>query len=395
MYFNLHSGKKIFIQNKSFQFIFVVFLISLGLGIFDAIFSLYLENILKDPSLVGFVSAIITMIMFFTYLFLTQMYSKYPVTHVWLVSTLLMGFCLFLLYFFSQIVIFTILIGLVVISMTLHFNTTAIILRHSSTLENIGKIQGYYYTFRNIGWVIGPLISSFILYKFGLLNNFLAIGLFIFSGWLLFLYYQIKAYEENKPQTISLKSIRQNIVDYFRNKELFKLYFLRGALSLYWSVFYIFTPLYILYNGLSISFVGIFLGVATIPVVIIEYFIAKKIDVILKRELFITGSFLISLFLVLAFVFNGYIYLSLIFILLSIIGAGFLEPTCETYFFNNVNQFIADRYYGVYRTSDSLFSLTSRLFFGFILLFLKIKFIYLFTGIFFILIYFISKNIKN
>jgi len=323
------------------------------------------------------------------------MYSKYPVTHVWLVSTLLMGFCLFLLYFFSQIVIFAILIGLVVISMTLHSNTTAIILRHSSTLENIGKIQGYYYTFKNIGWVVGPLISSFILYKYGLLNNFLAIGFFIFAGWLLFLYYQIKAYEENKSQTITLKSIRQNIVDYFRNKELFKLYFLRGALSLYWSVFYIFTPLYIIYNSLSISFVGLFLGIATIPIVVAEYLIAKKIDVVLKRELFITGSFLISLFLLLAFIFSSNIYVSLAFILLSIVGAGFLEPTCETYFFNNVNQFIADKYYGVYRTSDTVFSLSTRLFFGFILLFLKIKFIYLFTALFFILIFFIARNIKN
>lgn len=394
MYFKLKSGSKIFIQDKAFQFIFVIFFISVALGIYDGIISLYLESILKNPSLVGFVSALIIMIMFFTYLFLTQMYSKYPVTYVWLVSTLLMGFSLFLLYFLQNVVFFAILIGLAIISLTLHLNTSAIILRHSTTLENLGKIQGYYYSVRNIGWVVGPLISSFVLYKYGLLNNFLMIGLFIFIGWLLFLYYQIKAYEENKPTTINLRTIRQNIVEYFRNKELFKLYFLRGGLSFYWSVIYIFTPLYIILNNLSPSFIGIYLGILAVPLIIAEYLIAKRIDITLKRKLFLTGTIIIFSSLLLAFLFNN-VYLTLLFVLISVIGAAYLEPTCETYFFNNVNQFVADRYYGVYRTSDSLFSLTSRLLFGFVLLFLNINFVYLITALFFLLIIYMASKVSN
>ncbi len=394
MYFQLKSGPKIFIQDKAFQFIFVIFFISVALGIYDGIISLYLDSILHNPFLVGFVSALIIVIMFFTYLFLTQMYSKYPVTHVWLVSTLLMGFSLFLLYFLQNVVFFAILIGLAIISLTLHLNSSAIILRHSTTLENLGKIQGYYYTVRNIGWVVGPLISSFVLYKYGLLNNFLMIGLLIFIGWLLFLYYQIKSYEENKPTTINLRTIRQNIVDYFRNKELFKLYFIRGGLSFYWSVIYIFTPLYIILNSLSPSFIGIYLGILAVPLIITEYLIAKRIDVTLKKKLFLTGTIIISSSLILAFIFNN-VYLTLFFVLISVIGAAYLEPTCETYFFNNVNQFIADRYYGVYRTSDSLFSLTSRLLFGFVLLFLNISFVYLITGVFFLLIIYMASKVSN
>lgn len=392
MYFKLNSGKKIFIQNKSFQFIFVFFFISMALGIFDGVYSIYLESILNNPALVGFVSGLIIMIMFFTYLFLTQFYSKYLVTFVWLISTILMAFSLFLLYFFESIIVFAILISIAIVSMTLHLNTTAIILRHSTTLENIGKIQGYYYTFRNLGWVIGPLISSVVLYKSGILNNFLYIGLFIFLGWLLFLYYQIKAYEENKPITITLKTIRQNIFEYFKNKELLKLYFIRGGLSFYWSVLYIFTPLYIIINNLSLSFVGIYLGIAAIPTILLEFKIGKLLDFNKIKNFFVVGYVFIIFFLFLAFLLNN-IYYSLAAILLSVIGASFLEPTCETYFFKNVNQFITDRYYGVYRTSDSLFSISSRFLFGFLLLFVSIKFIFLFSAIIFLFMLYMSYKV--
>jgi MFS family permease len=394
MYFKLYSGKKIFIQNKAFQFIFITFIISIGLGMFDGIFSLYLESILKNPSLVGFVSALIVMVTFFTYIFLTQIYSKYPVVKVWLYSTLILAFSLFLLYFFKHIIFFAIFLTISVISLALNYNTSAIILRHSTTLENLGKIQGYNYALRNLGWVIGPLLSSFILYKFGLLNNFLAIGFFIFFGWLLFLYYQIKAYEENKPLSITLRTIHQNILDFFRNKELLKLFFLRGSLSVYWSVIYIFTPLFILLNNLKPSFIGLFLGFICMPLIILELQIGKILDFMKIKRLFVAGAFFILFFLFLAFFIN-HIYFVLAAIFLSIIGAAFLEPTCETYFFRNVNQFMADRYYGVYRTSDSVFSLVARLLFGFILLFLSIKFVYLFTAMFFIITLMIAYKVKG
>lgn len=394
MYFKLKAGKRIFIQDKAIQFMVVILFISIGVGIYDGIISLYLENILKNPSLVGFVSALIIMIMFFTYMFLTQMYSKYPVTNVWLISTLAMAISLFLLYFFQNFLIFAILIGIFVVSLTLYNNTTAIILRHSTTLESIGKIQGFYYVAKNIGFVLGPLLSSYVLYKFGLFNNFLMIGLFIFIGWLFFLYFHIKAYEENKPQTITLKTIHQNIVDYFKNKELFKLYFIRGAISFYWAIIYIFTPLFILSKGISASLVGVFLGVLALPLIITQFLIAKKIDLISKKKLFIIGTSLISLFLFISFFFNN-VYLTLLFVFFSVIGAAILEPSSEAYFFLNVNQFVTDRYYGVYRTSESLFSLFSRLFFGFILLFLKIKYIYLLTALFYIIIIYVATKVEK
>jgi MFS family permease len=394
MYFKLNSGEKIFIQNKSFQFIFVTFFISIGLGMLDAIYSVYLESILNNPSLVGFVSGLIIMVMFFTYLFLTQAYSKYHVTFVWIISTLVMGFCLFLLYFFQSIFLFSLLIIICTVSTALHFNTSAIILRHSTTLETIGKIQGYFFAIRNLAWVIGPLITSVVLYKSGILNNFLYIGLFIFIGWLLFLYYQIKAYEENKPQTITLKTIRQNIFDFFKNKELFKVYFLRGGLSFYWTVIYIFTPLYIILNNLKPSFIGIFLGLASLPLIILEIQIGKIIDFYKIKYFFIAGYVIIIFFLILSFFINN-IYYSLAAIFLSMIGASFLEPGCDTYFFKNVNQFISDKYYGVYRTSESIFGMISRFSIGFLLLFLTIKYVYLFTAILFLLFLYISYLVKN
>ncbi len=393
MYLKLNSGK-IIIKEKSTQFIFLILFISIGFGIFDAIFSIYLESILKNPSFVGFASALIVMVMFFTYLFLTQIYSKYPTTKVWIYSTFLMAFCLFLLYFFENILIISFLAVISFISIALHYNSSAVILRHSTNLVNIGKIQGYYYTIRNLGWFFGPLISSVIVYKFGLLNNFFAIGLFIFIGWLLFLYYNIDIYEEKKKEPITFRYIYQNISDFFRNKELFKLYFIRGSLAVFWSVIYIFTPLYIILNNLDLSFVGIYLGVAIIPTILLEFQIGKITDSVKIKKLFVVGILFIIFFMVLAFIINN-IYFSLAAILLSIIGAAFLEPTCETYFFRNVNKFIADRYYGVYRTSDGFFSLVTRLFFGFILLFLSIKFVYLFTGIFFIGFLYVANKVVN
>lgn len=391
---NFNFFLKNFIKSPPYKLIFLLFFISVGIGIFDGIFSIFLETILVKPYLIGFVSSAVIFIMFFTYVLITNFLLKYPVVRTWSVSTIFLGISLFLLYFVTNIILIYILLALSFIFLALHFNTSLIILRYSTDLSNIGRVQGAYFSVSGIGWFIGPIISSLIIYYFGLSTNFLFIGLFIFIGWLLFLFYNIKIYEEKIDYIFTFKNFKENIYSFFKNSENLKIYFIRGSVSFYWGVIYIFVPLYILLNNLPTIFVGFYLSLAMLPLILLEFQVGKLTDTYNIKKIFIVGIIFIIFFMFLAFFINN-IYLTLGFILLSVIGISFLEPTSEIYFFKNTNDFFTKRYYGILNTSDSVFGFVSRFFFGFILLFFKIDYVFLFTSIVFMFFLIIACSFKN
>jgi len=378
-------------KKASSKLILITFFISLGLGVLDSIFSIYLESIFGNPATVGFISGFLVFLMLLTYLYLTQMYSKYKVTQVWFFSTIALAFSLFALYFFKSIFLVLIFLIIFEISLALHYNATPILLYNSTTLANLGQVEGKYYTFRNLGWVVGPLLGSIILLEFGLVTNFIFVFIFIFIGWFLFTYFEIRSFEENESPVVTIKSIHQNIFTFFKNKDLVYIYLLKGGLSFYWGLIYVFTPLFII-EHLPIYYVGVFLFILAIPVVLLEHMVGKYVDTNSVRPVFIIGFFLMSFFTLLAYIFSN-IYVTLFFLFLSVLGATFVEPTVEYYFFKVIHKNEVNKKYGVYRTSDSLFSLFCRFSCALLLLFFTLKELYLYAGIILSLFLFVAVKV--
>ena len=368
-----------FLRSGSSQLIFITLIVSIGLGMFDTIISLYLLSVFKNDATVGLVSGILTFVVFVSFLVLTQIFSRYQITKVWLYSTLLLFLGFILLYFSTTIFLAMAVLVILHIALALQMNATPILLVSSVSLDTIGRTEGIYYTFKNLGWVIGPLLAGYILFKYNIITNFLWIALFIFLGWVLFLYFEIKAFEENKKPEITIKHVNQNIKLFFSNKINIKAYLLRGGLSFYFAFIYIFVPLYIV-KTLPMYIVGVYLFLLGIPLLLTEIQVGKLIDVVNVKYLFFYGFLIMSLSLIIAYFINN-IYFVLAFVVFSVMGASLVEPTIDAYYFKITDKLDSEKSYGIYRTSDSLFSLFCRLSGAALFLFFSVKSMFLFAGI--------------
>jgi MFS family permease len=153
----------------------------------------------------------------------------------------------------------------------------------------------------------------------------------------------------------------------------------------------VFTPLFII-EHLPVYYVGVFLFILAIPVVLLEHMVGKYVDTHSVKPVFIIGFFLMSFFTLVAYIFSN-IYVTLFFLFLSVLGATFVEPTVEYYFFKVIHKNEVNKKYGVYRTSDSLFSLFCRFSCAFLLLFFTLKELYLYAGIILSLFLFVAVKV--
>lgn len=390
------------LQKPSSKLMFVTFIVSIGLAIFNTVYSLFLENLLDNPSKVGLITALLTLVVFFSYIFLTQLFSKYPTKKVWMCCTLLTVAVLVLLFFFNNIYWFIVLCCLYFMTTTVQWENTAVLLRGTTTLENIQRTEEHFYGFNNIGWMVGPFIASIIIFNLNIKYNFLIAGAAFFISYLFFIIFKIDSskhdsdFKATHNKQLDLRStVFFNIKTYFLNKENIRLFVLRGGLYIYWSVIYIFMPLIILQSSLPTYVVGVFLGSVMIPLILFELFINKRFVNLNIKSFFIIGYSIIALFSILAFVFSYNMHLSLFFMILTGIGAAFIEPTTEAYFFKLTKSVDVPLYYGVYKTSESVFNIIARLSLSLVLVYFTLNFVYLFLAIFMLIILFVTFGVEN
>ncbi|HOD89658.1 MAG TPA: MFS transporter [archaeon] len=389
------------LQKPSSKLMFVTFVVSIGLAIFNTVYSLFLENLINNPSQVGLITALLTLVVFFSYVFLTQLFSKYPTKKVWIYCTLLTVAILVLLFFFNNIYWFIVLCCLYFMATTVQWENTAVLLRGTTSLENIQRTEEHFYGFNNIGWMVGPFIASIVIFNLNIKYNFLIAGAAFFISYLFFLIFKIDSYKHDiefktaYTKQLDLTDVFFNIKTYFLNKENIRLFVLRGGLYIYWSVIYIFMPLLILESGLSTYMIGVFLGSVMIPLILFELFINKRFVNLNIKSFFIIGYSIIALCSILAFVFSYNMRLSLFFMILTGIGAAFIEPTTEAYFFKLTRSVDVPLYYGIYKTSESVFNIIARLSLSVLLVYFTLNYVYLFLAIFMLIILFITFGIEN
>jgi len=284
---------------------------------------------------------------------------------------------------------------------TVQWENAAVLLRGTTSLENIQRTEEHFYGFNNIGWMVGPFIASIVIFNLNIKYNFLIAGAAFFISYLFFLIFKIDSYKHDiefktaYTKQLDLTDVFFNIKTYFLNKENIRLFVLRGGLYIYWSVIYIFMPLLILESGLSTYMIGVFLGSVMIPLILFELFINKRFVNLNIKSFFIIGYSIIALCSILAFVFSYNMRLSLFFMILTGIGAAFIEPTTEAYFFKLTRSVDVPLYYGIYKTSESVFNIIARLSLSVLLVYFTLNYVYLFLAIFMLIILFITFGIEN
>lgn len=229
-----------------------------------------------------------------------------------------------------SIILFSITSNLIWINMD-------IMIESFSDNTSTGKTRTIYWTFINTGWIMSPLLTTYLIGRGEYTLSFLIASLLIIPFFLIFLYQarnlkdKIK-YRENGV-IASLKAV-------WKKRNSRGIFFIAFLLQLFYSTAVIYIPIYLFQNlGMGWEILGPIFSVMLIPFLIFEIpagLIADKY--IGETEIMSVGFAILAISLFLCYYIstpNAWLWMIVLFF--SRIGASLVEAMRETYFFKTVD----------------------------------------------------------
>ena len=131
-----------------------------------------------------------------------------------------------------------------------------------------GKIRTTYFTFINAGWILSPLLTTYLIGKGEYNLSFFVAAFLVIPFFLLFLSYSKKLKDRTKYQKEKMSIVVKKM---WRNKNLRSIFFVAFLLQLFYSSAVIYIPLYLYQNlGMSWQVLGPIFSVMLIPFLLIE-----------------------------------------------------------------------------------------------------------------------------
>ncbi len=367
------------------------FIVALASSITDTIWAVYLDSFLNNVSLVGFLSAILTIVSFFSYFIFIPLIEKGKKSTIYFFSLVSMAFVYFLFAINTKFYFLVILAFIATVIFTLRITSFGIIIKDKSHQKQLSRNEGLMYSFLNVAWVIGPLIAGYISKGFGINIIFVLAAIFILIASLIFKISKIKNVNIKKKTDTNLV---KNFMDFFKNKDRIKAYIISGGVNLWWILIYLFIPLYIIRQGLSTLFVGYFLFAVAVPLILFEFPFAKLAGKIGFKKIFKMGFAIPAVLAIICFFINN-VYVVLGLLALASVGMAMVEPTTEAYFFDVVKKKDEPRFYGPYNTTIEINQFTGKILSSTLLLFLPFKFVFLLFGVFMTFFVILSFRVRE
>lgn len=386
-----HHGARAFTGMAKLSF--VIFFSSLAASLTDTVWAIYLKGFLHVDSAVGFYSGFLSVLAFISFFVFVPLIEKSKKSTIYAVALFLIG--LFMLAFSvnKNLIIFIILSIAVTILLTIKLTAFGIIVRDKSNKEKVSENEGVIYSFNNTAWVIGPLIAGLVLIDFGMPIVFVSASLLFFISFTLFKISGIK--DSNVVKKVD-GNVLKNLIEYFENKDRIISYILGAGVTFWWVLIYLYTPLFMVENGLPTSSIGIFLFAVATPLIVLEYPFSKIAGKYGAKKLFALGYFIATISALMAFIFLDQIYFALGFLIFGSVGLAMLEPTTEAYFFDLLkNKKEENRFYGPYNTAIETGLIFGKLAPAILLLFLPFEFIYVLFAIILFGLFLLSFAAKN
>ena len=382
------------IFSRMFRLAAVLFIASIGFSIVDTFFSVYLESFVHSFAMVGFISSFLSVVAFFSFFLVVPLMEKYDKAKMFSVSLLLIAVSYFLFAVTDNFYLFLFVAVLATLFHTLRITSFGIMVKDKSSRKKLSRNEGVMYTFLNLSWFVGPLIAGLLSRYFGINVIFGLSGIFVLISLVYFLFLRMHGREVSKKVD---KSMVKLFADFFKNRARTISYFLGGGVNYWWSLIYIFVPLYIIENELGISYVGYFLFAVAIPLIAFTYVFSNLAGKIGFKKIFKIGFFIPFLASLICF-FVPNVYVVLLILVLAGVGLSMLEATTEAYFFDTLKGKEDLRFYGPYNTAIDVNYFVSRILGGVVLLFFPFRFIFLFFSVsmfgFFVLSFW-TKNINE
>lgn len=384
----MYKIQKISLPLKGMPYLTLIVLIySTAAAMLIPVFPLYIKNLVFSNALVGYISAFVSFLLLIYTFLIRKLLFKFNKRTLLRFGFLGSSLTLVVLTIITNIKQFLILELFRTFFLVSIYITIGLFVREQTTSKSIGKTEGLHFSIFNMGYLIGPLLGGLLAsaYSFNTLFLISAAILFIISI-LLFL---VPLREKDHIQKHKIK-----IIDFLKNKELIKLYFVSFGIVAWWAILYTYMPLFANTSGFSTKIIGYALFAAVIPLILFEIPIGKLADKHGFKTYIAIGFLIISIITFLTYFTNP--ILTIFLIALATLGAAFIEPLTEAYFFKEVKT-TEEEYdlYPIYKTSPEISHIIFPIIFSVILTFFEFKGLFLLVSLFMFSFAILSLSLKR
>lgn len=380
-------------MSKNLNLIYLTsFLFTLPLALTSYINSSLLEQYI-DKNYVGLVYVFASILTILGMLELPKILSKYGNRKVSIYASIVSFFSLILVAFSK--IDFLSIIGFVLYFISNYFliATLDIFIEHFSKNKNIGKFRGLYLSITSIAWVLSQVISGSIIAR----SSFLGIYLFSSFFMILVVFLFTNNFQNFKDRIYNKVQISKTIKTFWRDEGLLKIYLVNFILKFFFSWMVIYSTIYLHENiGFSWQEIGFIFAIMLTPFVFLSYPLGKLSDKIGEKKLLIYG-FIFTIFatLLIPLIKVKIIWIFILILFLSRIGASTIETMSESYFFKKINEEDADEM-AFFRNTGPMSFLIAPLFATIFLLFIpSFEYLFYILGAILMLGLFISLRIRD
>ena len=309
--------------------------------------------------LMGFVASLLAYVMSF---YLKEVMETDNVGVIYLLSHLIILLVLLhlhkIIYFFGKTAILHIVIFFKIISVvgllafpisfaglwfmvlyivvgTLSWTVLSSILESFSIDNESGRIRGVHLTVTNAGYLMGPLLSTQLLGKYGFEGIFF-LSLVIYILMFVFNLVYIRRTNHKFRRKINATALIKKV---YKRKNIMRIYYVSFALEFFYALMIIYVPLYLLEKGFSWDQLGVAFTLMLIPFVLVQYPMGLIADKKTGEKEFLLFSFFILGLSTLMFYFSDSkdIMVWATILVLGRIGAALVEILRESYFFKRID----------------------------------------------------------
>ncbi len=346
------------------------------------IFPNFVKTILSTDSATSAFYSTMAIVMMITALTSTFLLRKVERSTIIKVSLIILSASFFALIFVTRIQSLAILNALQVIFLLFVVMTLSLYVRDFAKSRDLGKEEGKFFKYQNLGYFVGPLIGGFTAVYFGYETAFILSSLAFMLGFLYFSHLRIV---QKHPAIVEGKKQPQfkffeNLKHYFREKNRRKVFIFTLFLMIWLGFKRLYIPLYIVFSGYIESMTGIILALTIVPLILMEEKTGEYADKHGVRKPITLGFTIMALSLLIIF-FNPYTFVNFFIIVAAHFGMALVEPLQEYFLFKNMKKKDEDNLYGIYMTADPIALFLTPTIGAVILIFFQFNHLFLFFGI--------------
>jgi len=340
-------------HSKGRVFSWLSLLYGFSMGLFIPVFPGVMKSVLHTEENVSLFYLFLAVIMFVSAISSTIILRKLKRTLVAEACFVVWAISFVLLIFSTHVQTLAICAGIINWIKILLIISIALFVRDFSNKNDLGKEEGIFYKFNNIGYLIGPILGGYIGTKLGSSYVFTASAAVSMVAFMYFYHQHVVQKQTVLAEIPSQPKINiiANTKEYFSDTDRIKAYINAIMLVLWFSFKNLYVPLYILLSGFYENTTGLVLSLGILPFIFLEVKVGEYADKYGLRLPMSTGFFIMGLSLLGVFI-SPYPILNFAMIIMGNIGAALVEPLAEYYAMEHIPKDREDRLYGIYRTSD-------------------------------------------